>query len=125
MAEIRIDTTRVTRAARNSFAAISNDIGKEFKSEISAVKWAWPGITPRRNGSTVGSPRNVRDSDDLLNSQQMSVVGFVTDYAWDVEYSGIVHQGNGAKVPPRPWTETALQLKPWATIFEQKWAEYL
>jgi hypothetical protein len=125
MPDVRIDTTRVTRAARNAFAVVVNDIGKEFKAEISAPKWAWPDTTVRRNGSTVGSPRNIRDTDDLFNSQQMTLAGFAADFVWDVEYSGIVHQGNGAKVPPRPWTETALQSKAWATILENKWVDFL
>jgi hypothetical protein len=125
MADVRFDKDRIIKAAQRAFAQTATDLDAQFKAEISAPKWSWPGPTKRRNGQAVSSPRDIVDEGDLLASQRYQVAVFAADWEWAVQYSAIVHQGNGSNVPARPWTETALQAKDWAKHFEQKWGENL
>ena len=125
MADVRLDKDRIITAAQRAFADTVTDLDRQFKAEISAPKWGWPGSTKRKNGQVVSSPRDIVDEGDLLASQQVNIAVFAAEWEWAVQYSAIVHQGNGTNVPARPWTETALQSKNWAQHLEQKWGEYL
>jgi hypothetical protein len=90
--------------------------------------YQWPdgfGVTHRRNGEVVvGSNRNIVDLGNLKNSQTMFRQGLKTTYEW----SGmgetppvIVHEGatlaNGTQIPPRRWTEVAVDKVDWQGLF--------
>ena len=128
VADVRLDRDRIIRAAQKAFGYVADELDQQFKVEIATPKWDWPRSTKRKNGSTVSSPRDIVDEGILLASQsppQFDSSAFAAMWDWDVQYSAIVHQGNGSNVPARPWTETAMQAKNWEQILEQKWGELL
>lgn len=91
----------------------------QFKKEIKSATWLWETNggaerTIRKNGRTVGEPRDIVDLGKLLDSQtppkQTSKYSFLIK--WKVDYSAIVHDGGVLKngkgtYPARPWTKTA------------------
>lgn len=91
---------------------------EDFKNEIETVKWpangSWPNETQRRNGDTVGSPRDIVDMGGLRDSQKReNQTEFTTDFVWTggdgKEYALEVHDGyaskGGRRLPARPFTE--------------------
>lgn len=90
---------------------------KDFREEIEAVKWNWPRETKRKNGQTVGSPRDIVDTGALRNSQRReneskNSVDFVWTGGGETAYASMVHDGatltNGTRLPARPFTENTI-----------------
>ena len=50
--------------------AYGDVMDQQLKEEIKAVQFPWPRETRRRNGSTVGSPRDIVDLGTFLRSQR-------------------------------------------------------
>jgi hypothetical protein len=125
MADASIDTSKIRGAAIKAFSDVVEEFSEQCKKEIADPKWSWPRTTERQNGSTAGTTRDIVDTGKLLASQRVKIASLAADIDWGVQYSAIVHQGNGTTVPARPWTETALHSKDWAKRLEEKWSEYL
>lgn len=85
----------------------------QFKADI----WSYPDETKRKNGETVGSPRDIYDLGALYDSGRESFslnLGGVSPSAswnWDATngsgraYAWYVHEGLGTNQAPRPWTD--------------------
>lgn len=87
---------------------------EQARTEIKTVKWSHPRETTRRNGQTVGSPRDIVDTGELSRSQQPATFakgGKEAEVKWDADYALYVHEGvtysNGTTTPPKRWTESA------------------
>jgi hypothetical protein len=96
---------------------------QDFQSEIAENKWRWPNKTIRQNGQSVGSPRNIIDTGNLLQSQSRESLGVDhTAFTWTGQsgstktYALYVHDGcvlkNGRRIPARPFTDHAIQKLP-------------
>jgi hypothetical protein len=116
MAEVKFNGRPVVAAAHKALAGTAKELGEQFQKEIEAVKWSWP-----QNES----PRDIIDTGALKASQLAQISGLTADFVWPVEYSGIVHEGNGANYPPRPFVTTALQQRQWNKYYEQLWKNAL
>jgi hypothetical protein len=74
---------------------------------IQSPQWQYP-IAP--------SPRDIVDTERLLNSGRTYTSRRGVEVVWEAPYAGYVHDGvtfkNGTSLPGRPWTMVALrQLK--------------
>ena len=79
----------------------------QFKDD----KWKHSPLTERRNGDTVGSPRDIYDLGELYDSgirsykYESSVDGATASWHWDAknssgeEYAWYVHEGKGTNFP--------------------------
>ncbi len=89
---------------------VSNDIDTYFLEK----KWLWNGnLTKRKNGETVGSPRDIFDLGDLYFSERESFSFIGNEYqmtrTWggegtDADHAVYVHDGT-AKTEARRWTD--------------------
>jgi hypothetical protein len=87
---------------------------QDFDQQIVSEKWEWnSNQTRRKNGEIVGSPRDIVDTGDLLQSKQRRQIGkSITEFVWEDDVAELVHDGgtikNGGAYPARPWTEPTL-----------------
>lgn len=106
-------------------------IDKQFKEEIAKPQFSWSGrLTQRRNGETVGSPRNIVDTGAFLRSQRASTkssaAGTEITFTWGnaaVSYAGIILQGKGPTYPARDWIQKAVDAQPFQSFFAREWAK--
>jgi hypothetical protein len=86
----------------------------DFDQQMASSKWDWnENQTRRKNGQLVGSPRDIIDTGDLLQSKERVQVNRSTvDFIWRDDVAELVHDGgttkNGGAYPARPWTEPVL-----------------
>ena len=98
---------------------------EDFRQEITAVKWGWPGTTIRKSGEKAGTTRNIVDMGGLLSSQKRENNGSDrTIFTWtgadedgaEKAYALEVHDGYsskaGGRMPARPFTDHAIQRLP-------------
>jgi hypothetical protein len=85
-----------------------------FDQQMASEEWRWnENQTRRKNGQLVGSPRDIIDTGDLLQSKERVQVNRSTvDFIWKDDVAELVHDGgttkNGGAYPARPWTEPVL-----------------
>lgn len=104
---------------------------QQLKEEIKTVQYPWPRTTRRRNGTVVGSPRDIVDLGGLLRSQRRdypSATQLV--FSWNAKskgfpYAGLVLTGyttnKGTVVPGRNWIKPALDKHPLDAFFIREW----
>jgi hypothetical protein len=106
---------------------------KQLKEEIKTVQFPWPRETKRRNGTTVGSPRDIVDLGTFLRSQRRdypSATQLV--FTWNAKskkggfmYAGLILTGyttkRGTVVPGRNWIKPALDKHPLDGFFVREW----
>lgn len=87
---------------------------QDFDQQMASEKWEWnSNQTRRKNGEIVGSPRDIVDTGDLLQSKQRRQISrSITEFTWEDDVAELVHDGgttkNGGPYPARPWTEPTL-----------------
>lgn len=91
---------------------------RDFDQQMASEKWQWENSDPqnrtqRKNGQIVGSPRDIIDTGDLLQSKRrIEVKKGVTEFIWEDEVAELVHDGgtlkDGGAYLARPWTEPTL-----------------
>lgn len=102
-------------------------LDQRLKEEIKTVQYPWPGVTQRRNGETVGSPRDIVDTGAFLRSQRRRRVNLTTiRFEWGgsgrVTYAGYIYQGiSGNAYPARDWIKPALDALPIGPYFAREW----
>lgn len=94
----------------------------DFQQEFIASKWRWEGKTRRKNGETVGSPRDIIDMGDLMQSQTReqqdeNTIDIVwTGRAGEEPYASFIHDGwtskSNKRLPGRPWTDSTIEELP-------------
>lgn len=106
----------------------------QLKEEIKAVQFPWTDRkTRRRNGSTVGSPRDIVDTGNFLRSQRRDYPDATTlRFTWNAKsdrgfmYAGIILTGGSVgrystPIPPRNWIKPALDKHPLNEFFIREW----
>ena len=103
-------------------------LDKQLKEEIKTERYSWPGETRRRNGATVGSPRDIVDTGAFLRSQRrrrinVNTIRFTWGGSGGVTYAGYIYQGiPGKNYPARDWIKPALDALPIGPYFAREWA---
>jgi hypothetical protein len=106
-------------AAREATEVVMEELAAEFQAAFSKAVWDWPRETQRTVG-TVGSPRNIIDTDNLRQTDSWQMTGpYQATFKWSANYATAVHEGariypggnrDAARVqlPARPWTRAVL-----------------
>ena len=104
--------------AIESFDEMVGEFAQEINFQIEDTKWDWPRETVRKNGSVVGSPRDIVDKGDLKNSQFIEDVSDVYKIVgYTAEHAPLVHEGYEIErndgtvtdVPARRFIDTAIE----------------
>jgi hypothetical protein len=112
-----MDEKLLREVVTEAWGQFSAYVDSELTRHITDPKWQWP------NGE---SPRDIVDSGDLRNSQQMAIASrpgvMETKYRYSAPYAPAVHDGavykatdaNGQPrtMPARPWTRELLKDRP-------------
>jgi hypothetical protein len=105
--------------------AYSQRLGDQFKEEIKSPQFPWPGLTRRKNGTVVGSPRDIVDTGAFLASQRRERPDSSTIlFSWGndgVNYAGKILRGTGPTYPSRDWIRLALDKQPLEQFFAVEW----
>lgn len=105
---------------------------RQLKDEIQTVQFDWPRQTRRRNGTVVGSPRDIVDLGGFLRSQRRDYPSATQLlFTWDAKsrkgfmYAGLILTGyttkRGTVVPGRNWIKPALDKHPLNGFFIREW----
>ena len=97
------------------------DVNDHFRNEFLEEKWPYDGETKRKNGNTVGSPRDIFDLGELYKSGRDSFsitqggMDVTASWNWDAKndsgrgYAWYVHEGLSTNLAPRQWTDAFQQ----------------
>jgi hypothetical protein len=104
---------KLEKAFGRVFQEAMNWAENDFREEIQAVKWGWPGTTIRKSGEEARTTRNIVDIGGLRDSQRReNQTDITTDFVWtgggSKAYALEVHDGytnkGGSKMPARAFT---------------------
>ena len=106
MAAITVNRNKLLGTLSQGLQGFAADADTLFTQAIESPVYEWPGETRRRNGSTVGSPRDIVDLGDFRDSQSYKLNGPTSlTYTWSAEHSVYVFLGftsrNGTSYPGR------------------------
>ena len=118
-----------------SFRKTAEILGDEFQSQLTEEKRNYPRTTYRKEGRGVTgivarSPRDVVDTEELVNSYNYAVVStsqqFLALYQWDADHAILVYtgwtSGKGTNVPPYPWCHRAIAQVDLPKLFQEAWS---
>jgi len=111
-----LNFSKLDQAIEQALKDVAPDFARANTQAIESEVYFHPRDTKRRNGDTVGSPRDKVDTGELRDS----ILGPVYDpdgrgftIGWDAEHAEYVHEGyttsTGTVVPPARWTEEAMR----------------
>lgn len=104
--------------AIESFDEMVGEFAQEINFQVEDSKWNWPRETVRKNGTVVGSPRDIVDTGELKNSQFIEdvsdthkVIGYTAVHAALVHEGYQIERNDGTvtDVPARPFIDTAIE----------------
>ena len=93
---IKIDNSALGKQANKALDAYAKALDPVLDKQFTESQWTWPRLTRRRSGLTVGSPRNIVDSGELLNSKVGPTKGHGNAYVgtrrwvWNSPYASLV-----------------------------------
>lgn len=129
------------RVPRRILSDYGDVLGPQLQNEIAKPQFDWPRKTRRRNGQVVGSPRDIVDTGEFIDSQTEPTVsdseaGVEMTIGWTAPYAADIYRGSqgegfissrGFEVvgdqPGRDWITPALEQLPFDAYFVQRWGE--
>ena len=111
---INLKTEFITRDATKAFVEYTRVLYNKFGDEFQDEKWQWPGDTIRKNGKRAGVIRDIVDTGELMNSQQLQYkYGKTTAvFSWTAPHAGFVLSGfitsKGNEYPARNWIKSGI-----------------
>lgn len=129
--KVTIDKTKLRNALRQSATHTFNKFADFAQSFIVEEKRDFPRDTVRQQGVGVtgkyaGSPRDVVDTGQLRDSQEVSIsyspLLIKMLLQWTASHAMKVYAGEGI-IPPYPWVALALREFDWEKEFRDSWAE--
>lgn len=100
---MQINTAQLDAAIQSALLETLKVVGHNADRAMTDDRWDWPNTTHRRNGSVVGSPRDIVDTGDLYRSRSVpEVSGRKGTIDYNCDYADEVHA-------LRPWLTTALE----------------
>jgi len=115
---------RANAAMQRGLLGASEEVESKLPSVLNRAMespiWDWTGITRRKNGSTVGSPRDIVDTGRLRDSLNIKVkylktktdfiITYTAPYATLIHEGGVVAgKGSDSIFPARPWIRAVLE----------------
>lgn len=129
-----INFTPLYQAIDRAFSRLVEEFEGLQIDQLTDEKWQWYRQTLRRNGTLVGSPRDIIDTGTLRDSLAIETMSEQSvKYKYEADYSGLVHQGftrtgeDGKQInyPSRPWVSAAHEENDLLEIFENLLKEEL
>ncbi|WP_138503396.1 hypothetical protein [Nostoc sp. PA-18-2419] len=103
MGKININQSKLNSIINQAFDVVVEVQGEAFQNAIASPIWEWPRETVRKNGETVGSPRDRVDTEELIDSLVISRTRDAAEYEWESDHATIVHDGatlqDGTELP--------------------------
>lgn len=111
MPKNNINLNKINSAIARAFDETIDALSDAYDDAMTDETWEWDGITYRKNGEVVGSPRNIIDTEELIDSKLISRNNSNAKFEWTADHAAIVHDGatlkNGTELPAQPWTKLA------------------
>jgi hypothetical protein len=113
-----------------SFQDTVKELKEPLEESITSTIWEWPRETKRQSGEIVFTPRNIVDTGQLKDSQQLFFESWTyAIWRWDTEYALYVHEGyttqSGTDMPARQWVTNTLDNINIKAIFTDNLKKYL
>lgn len=98
--QLEIDTDALENHVQQCFEYDMNLLHESFRESIVDDIWQW----------SDGGVRDIVDTGTFRDSQQLTVLGFIAEFIWDVEYASIIYFGLDDQniYPARPWVKFTL-----------------
>jgi hypothetical protein len=95
---IKLDSSRLRQKLSKAFDATADELNNELRLAFDDPIWNWSGVTKRRNGEVVASPRDILDTTTLRDSQALQRINdFAVRYTWSAQYAASVFAGSETK----------------------------
>jgi hypothetical protein len=104
-----IDIDKIMNRATVAWSETVDMVDPAMKAAIQLKVYKWPRITARRNGTMVGSPRDIVDSRDLLEKQGIRKLGASHAVIYNLAPHAMVNHEGMDNRPPRRWTRKAIR----------------
>lgn len=121
MARVKLNLSKLNQKLVLAFDRTAREFAIAQIYELEEEQWAWNGITIRKNGDVVFTPRDIVDTGNLRNSLTFNISANEAHYKYSVPYAAIVHEGGktatGKVYPARPWVDSAIFNDPPAVNF--------
>lgn len=126
--KITFDLLALQRGADQALETAVKEAGSAIRQSFEDPVYSWPGVTKRRNGSTVGTRRNVVDLGELQRSQTPPIrvgvghyqIQWLSDHAAAV-FLGAVYKRRAYVLPARNVPLNALRDFDFEHAFAQAW----
>jgi hypothetical protein len=109
----KIDFNKIDSAIKRATDETIDALSDAYDDAMTDEVWQWEGVTHRRNGEIVGSPRNILDTEELIDSKIIIRSGNNARFEWTSDHAATVHDGamlrSGTELPGRPWTKLAAE----------------
>jgi hypothetical protein len=104
-----IDVDRIMNRANRAWGVVIDKVDPAMTNAIQRRIYIWDRPTRRRNGETVTSPRDIVDTEELLNSQGLRRVSVEKVIIFNTAPHAMKnHEGTGNR-RPRRWTRKAIR----------------
>jgi cephalosporin hydroxylase len=113
---VKFDRTKLNAGITKAFTKTAEVYAEQLQEELDTPQWEWTGRkTERENGSIVGSPRDINDTGELLDSQQPVVIEekgdlIIGTIAYECDHAAVVYTGwtDAQEIyPGREWDKAA------------------
>ncbi|MBD2437338.1 hypothetical protein [Nostoc sp. FACHB-110] len=108
-----INISQINAAIDKAFDVAVDALADSCQDAIASEIWEWPRETVRQNSDIVGSPRDIVDTEELIDSLVISRSANAAELTWEADHAAIVHDGattkSGTDLPARPWTKVGIE----------------
>ncbi len=127
MPRVNLKRAAVRRALEAAFETTVRDYGQQMGLTFKLAVFDYPRTTRRKNGDTVGSPRDVYDLGGLSDSQSVQKVSSTAfKFEWKAPYAAVTFLGGTTKtglvIPARNVPHKTLELWDFSQAFAQNFS---
>jgi hypothetical protein len=102
MARVRLDIDGIVSRVERAVIATADDYFQAHQDAIRRKVYPHPNPTRRKNGSVVGSPRDIVDTSTLIRSGKVIYTATGYKLVWRARHAGYVFRGVRS-LPPKNW----------------------
>lgn len=110
---MKLNLSKLNSAIDAALKKTATEVAQNATAAIETDRWKWDNTTVRSDGSVVGTPRDIVDTGELRDSQEVRIEGDKATIEYTADHAQQVHAD-------RPWLSTALSESAVAKIFADK-----
>ena len=110
---MKLNLSKLNSAIDTALKKTVDEVAQNATTAIETDRWDWNNTTVRSDGSVVGTPRDIVDTGELRDSQEVRIDGDKATIEYTADHAQQVHSD-------RPWLSTALDESDVAKIFADK-----